>query len=120
MYMGEQGGISKDELGSTVYMTGTIVAEDLKANGGCTGAHFKDYERNYYEYISDPAFSRVQVNAPSATVANAPQLSPIEQIANALESSSNASCRHLGVTLRNSNPGAEDSILRTAEKYGCL
>lgn len=47
------------------------------------------------------------------------QISEIERIARQLESSSRPTCNHLANVLRNSNPGAEDSILRTAEKYGC-
>jgi len=120
MYMGQQGGISKEELKSTVYMAGSLVADDLKANGGCAGAHFKEYERNYYEYSSDPAFAHVRGKNSSITAVNASQPSPLEQIINALESSPNGVCRNFAVTLRNSNPGAEDSILRTSEKYGCL
>jgi len=60
-YMGKEGGIPNSEVQSTVKMATRIVINDLRTSGGCSGEHFKEYERNYYEFIEDPALAHLQI-----------------------------------------------------------
>jgi hypothetical protein len=117
-FMAVKGGIPKSEVKNALLLGGIVAKEDLEATGGCGGAHFQDYKRNYYEYIDDPAIAHLQIANDS--VGSEPPLSQFEQVVSYLEQSPTAVCRNLATTLRNSNPGAEESILRSAEKYGCL
>lgn len=117
-YMAKMGGIPDSEVKASLLLGGTVAKEDIEESGGCGGAHFQDYKRNYFEYIGDPAIAHLQVLGDSGT--NEPQLSQFDRVLAHLDNSSSAVCRNFAKTLRNTNPGAEESILRTAKKYGCL